>query len=72
MSYSLLMRSRQGLGRTGKMFACDHESVRPDMLIIGKALAGGFYPVSAVIADSELLGFISSLASMAQHLVAIH
>ena len=45
-----------GLGRTGKMFACDHESVRPDMLIIGKALAGGFYPVSAVIADSDLLG----------------
>ncbi len=45
-----------GLGRTGKMFACDHESVRPDMLIIGKALAGGFYPVSAVIADCDLLG----------------
>lgn len=45
-----------GLGRTGKMFACDHESVRPDMLIIGKALSGGFYPVSAVLADSNLLG----------------
>jgi ornithine--oxo-acid transaminase len=45
-----------GLGRTGKMFACDHESVRPDMLIIGKALSGGFYPVSAVVADSNLLG----------------
>lgn len=45
-----------GLGRTGKMFACDHESVRPDMLIIGKALSGGFYPVSAVVADSKLLG----------------
>jgi ornithine--oxo-acid transaminase len=45
-----------GLGRTGKMFACDHESVRPDMLIIGKALSGGFYPVSAVVADQALLG----------------
>ena len=45
-----------GLGRTGKLFACDHESVRPDMVIIGKALSGGFYPVSAVIADAQLLG----------------
>jgi ornithine--oxo-acid transaminase len=45
-----------GLGRTGKMFACDHESVRPDMITIGKALAGGFYPVSAVVADKEILG----------------
>ena len=45
-----------GLGRTGKMFACDHESVRPDMTIIGKALSGGFYPVSAVAADANLLG----------------
>jgi len=45
-----------GLGRTGKMFACDHESVRPDVVIIGKALSGGFYPVSAVIAGRELLG----------------
>jgi ornithine--oxo-acid transaminase len=44
-----------GLGRTGKMFACDYESVRPDMLIIGKALSGGFYPISAVVADSDLL-----------------
>jgi ornithine--oxo-acid transaminase len=45
-----------GLGRTGKMFACDYESVRPDMVIIGKALSGGFYPVSAVVADANLLG----------------
>lgn len=45
-----------GLGRTGKMFACDHEGVRPDMVIIGKALSGGFYPVSAVVADREILG----------------
>jgi ornithine--oxo-acid transaminase len=45
-----------GLGRTGKMFACEHESVRADMVIIGKALSGGFYPVSAVVADQDLLG----------------
>lgn len=48
-----------GLGRTGKMFACEHESVRADMVIIGKALAGGFYPVSAVVADKELLGLFN-------------
>jgi ornithine--oxo-acid transaminase len=45
-----------GLARTGKLFACQHESVRPDMVIIGKALSGGFYPVSAVLADEPLLG----------------
>jgi ornithine--oxo-acid transaminase len=49
-----------GLGRTGKMFACDHESVHPDMLIIGKALSGGFYPVSTVVADSDLLGLFKA------------
>lgn len=47
---------QSGLGRTGKMFACMHESVQPDMLIVGKALAGGFYPVSAVLASREILG----------------
>jgi len=44
-----------GLGRTGQKFACDHENVRPDMMIVGKALSGGFYPVSAVLADRYLM-----------------
>jgi ornithine--oxo-acid transaminase len=45
-----------GLGRTGALFACDHDDVRPDMVTIGKALSGGFYPVSAVLSDREVLG----------------
>src|SRR6185503_20937247 len=45
-----------GLARTGKLFASEHESVRPDVMIVGKALSGGFYPVSAVLADQPLLG----------------
>lgn len=45
-----------GLGRTGSMFACDHEDVRPDIMILGKALSGGFYPVSATLSDIEILG----------------
>jgi len=47
---------QSGLGRTGKLFAYMHEGIRPDVLIIGKALAGGFYPVSAVLASKEILG----------------
>jgi ornithine--oxo-acid transaminase len=49
-----------GLGRTGKLFACDHESVHPDLVIMGKALSGGFYPVSAVIGSSNLLGLFQA------------
>lgn len=45
-----------GLGRTGRMFACDHEDVQPDMYVLGKALSGGFYPVSAVVSRDEVLG----------------
>jgi len=47
---------QSGLGRTGKLFAYMHEGITPDVLIVGKALAGGFYPVSAVLASKEILG----------------
>jgi ornithine--oxo-acid transaminase len=49
---------QSGLGRTGKLFACDHEGVTPDVLIVGKALAGGFYPVSAVLSSQEVIGVL--------------
>jgi len=45
-----------GLGRTGKLFACDYENNRPDIMLNGKALSGGFYPVSAVLANRSILG----------------
>ena len=45
-----------GLGRTGKLFAFEHEDIRPDAVIVGKALSGGFYPVSAVLASKDVLG----------------
>lgn len=48
-----------GLGRTGKLFACDHEGVRPDVMVIGKALSGGFYPVSATLADKPIMGLLT-------------
>jgi len=46
---------QSGLSRTGKMLACDHENVHPDILILGKALSGGTMPVSAVLADDEIM-----------------
>ncbi|MEO6730611.1 MAG: ornithine--oxo-acid transaminase [Ferruginibacter sp.] len=56
--YKVLMIADEiqtGLARTGKMLACDHENVRPDILILGKALSGGVLPVSAVLADDEIM-----------------
>lgn len=46
---------QSGIARTGKLLACDHEGVRPDVLILGKAISGGMYPVSAVLADDEVM-----------------
>jgi ornithine--oxo-acid transaminase len=45
-----------GLGRTGELFACDHENVKPDIFLLGKALGGGVYPVSAVVTTKEIIG----------------
>jgi len=47
---------QSGLGRTGKLFAYEHEGIRPDVVILGKALSGGAYPVSAILADDEVMG----------------
>ena len=47
---------QSGLGRTGKLFAYEHEGIRPDVVIIGKALSGGMYPVSAILADDAVMG----------------
>ncbi len=47
---------QSGLGRTGKLFAYEHEAIRPDVVIVGKALSGGFYPVSGILADDEVMG----------------
>ena len=46
---------QSGLGRTGRMFAYEHEGIRPDVVILGKALSGGLYPVSAIVADREVM-----------------
>jgi ornithine--oxo-acid transaminase len=56
--YNVLMVADEiqcGLARTGKMLACDYENVRPDILILGKALSGGVLPVSAVLCDDEIM-----------------
>merc|ERR1740117_2288336 len=56
--YNVLMIADEvqtGLCRTGKMLACDHEDVKPDVLVLGKALSGGVYPVSAVLTSDEVM-----------------
>ncbi|MCF2143163.1 MAG: ornithine--oxo-acid transaminase [Candidatus Heimdallarchaeota archaeon] len=57
--YNILMIADEiqtGLGRTGKLFACEHENVQPDMFLLGKALGGGVYPVSAVVTTTDIIG----------------
>jgi ornithine--oxo-acid transaminase len=51
----LMDEIQSGLGRTGTMFAYEHEGIRPDIVIVGKALSGGMYPVSAILADDEVM-----------------
>ena len=50
---------QSGLARTGRTFACDHEEVVPDVYVLGKALGGGLYPVSAIAADGDVLEVIT-------------
>lgn len=60
--YSVLMIADEvqtGLGRTGKMLACDHYNVRPDILCLGKALSGGFYPISAVLSNERIMSVLT-------------
>ncbi|MHA2429428.1 MAG: ornithine--oxo-acid transaminase [Promethearchaeota archaeon] len=57
--YNVLMivdEIQTGFGRTGELFACDHENVKPDMLLLGKALGGGIYPVSGIVTTKEIVG----------------
>lgn len=59
--YNVLMVTdeiQSGLGRTGYMWAADHEKVRPDMIVMGKALSGGMLPVSGVVADRHIMDVI--------------
>jgi ornithine--oxo-acid transaminase len=51
----MLDEIQSGLGRTGRLFAYEHEGIRPDVVMIGKALSGGLYPVSAILADDEVM-----------------
>jgi ornithine--oxo-acid transaminase len=55
----MLDEIQTGLGRTGKLFCFEHEGIKPDVLILGKALSGGYYPVSAVVAREDVLGVFS-------------
>ena len=48
-----------GLGRTGRMLACDYDNIKPDILILGKALSGGMLPVSAVLANNDVMNVIT-------------
>jgi ornithine--oxo-acid transaminase len=52
----MLDEIQSGLGRTGKLFAFEHEGIRPDVVIVGKALSGGCYPVSGILADEPVMG----------------
>ncbi|MBY9010298.1 MAG: ornithine--oxo-acid transaminase [Candidatus Lokiarchaeota archaeon] len=57
--YNILMIADEiqtGFGRTGELFACDHENVKPDVILLGKALGGGVYPVSAVVSTRDIIG----------------
>lgn len=57
---------QSGLARTGRMLACDWEGVRPDILVLGKALSGGIYPVSAVLADDEVTALTRAVRTTEQ------
>ncbi len=60
--YNVLMIADEvqtGMGRTGKMLACDYENVKPDLLILGKALSGGFYPVSTVLGSNHIMDVLT-------------
>ena len=54
-SMEVRVRDNTTSSRTGKMLACDHESIKPDILILGKALSGGVLPVSAILADNDVM-----------------
>ena len=60
--YNVLMIADEvqtGLGRTGKMLACEHQNVKPDILCLGKALSGGFYPISAVLSNQKIMSVLT-------------